>query len=829
MNPDDTAAPAAPAGPSADPAGRTGLSHRAGTHAEVLDRALTALRLRLPALTRQDTDDPAVALLDAWATVADIVTFYQERIASEGYLRTATERRSVLELARAIGYELAPGVAAATWLSFTVEDVVDPGAQAVVPAGTRVQSIPGQGELPQTFETAEELTARAERNALRLRLSRTQRITTGAAQVLLDGVTTGLRPGDPLLVRRPDGQQPWQLRVLTEVEPHPADASGSPATTLVRWDEPLDLTDPSATGDPAPVEVYAFRQRAAVFGHNAPDWRIMPDTVRRNYAPPGPADGGEATPLPTQWPGFALADPADGGGPVLELDAPYPEVLPGSWLVLRAPGLVELYEVVTADLSAAADFGLTATTTRLRLRGSGPIAPFDRRTTTVDARSERLRLAEEPVTAPVTGTGLLLDRPLVLTRGSTVVVTGSTPDGRSTTQPVTVADSAVTADGTRLTLAEPLALPLDPASVRVLGNVVAATAGESVTDEVLGSGDGARGNQGFTLLRGDLTHTTAAVPGGARDSLSVRVDDVEWTEAASLYELGPHDRGYVVRIGDDGFAGVLFGDGERGARLPSGQDNVRADYRSGTGPAGNVAAGALSLLPVRPLGIRDVTNPVPATGGTAPEGLDDGRTAAPLSVRTFDRVVSLDDHQDFARTFAGIAKATATALPGARRPFVHLTVAGPGGADVPADTLAALRAALDAAGRPPGRLGLDTYRPLSFAVTVAVLAAPDREWGQVADAVQEALRTAYSFDRGDFARPVPASGVLTLVQQVPGVLAATVRALHLGDAPDSDAPGSDAVAEVLVARPARLGRTGVLPAELLLADPGRTTVTELVP
>ena len=45
-----------------------------------------------------------IALLDAWATVGDVLTFYQERIANEGYLRTATERRSVLELARLVGY-----------------------------------------------------------------------------------------------------------------------------------------------------------------------------------------------------------------------------------------------------------------------------------------------------------------------------------------------------------------------------------------------------------------------------------------------------------------------------------------------------------------------------------------------------------------------------------------------------------------------------------------------------------------------------------------------------------------------------------------------------
>ena len=72
-------------------------------------------RQPLAALTTRAPDDPAIALLDAWAVVADVLTFYQERIANEGYLRTATERRSVLELARAIGYELSPGVAASVY------------------------------------------------------------------------------------------------------------------------------------------------------------------------------------------------------------------------------------------------------------------------------------------------------------------------------------------------------------------------------------------------------------------------------------------------------------------------------------------------------------------------------------------------------------------------------------------------------------------------------------------------------------------------------------------------------------------------------------------
>ena len=54
--------------------------------------------------------------------VADVLTFYQERLANESFLRTASERRSILELARLIGYELHPGVAASGFLAFTLDD-----------------------------------------------------------------------------------------------------------------------------------------------------------------------------------------------------------------------------------------------------------------------------------------------------------------------------------------------------------------------------------------------------------------------------------------------------------------------------------------------------------------------------------------------------------------------------------------------------------------------------------------------------------------------------------------------------------------------------------
>src|SRR5258708_7919070 len=74
----------------------------------------------LTGLTARDTSDFSIALLDGWATLGDVLTFYQERITNEGYLRTATERRSVVELSRLVGYGPRSGVAASVFLSYTM-------------------------------------------------------------------------------------------------------------------------------------------------------------------------------------------------------------------------------------------------------------------------------------------------------------------------------------------------------------------------------------------------------------------------------------------------------------------------------------------------------------------------------------------------------------------------------------------------------------------------------------------------------------------------------------------------------------------------------------
>lgn len=220
------------------------IAYRLGTYASFLEQLLAEIsRLQLPegatlrSLKTRSPNDAAIALLDAWAMVADVLTFYQERIANEGFLRTATERRSVLELARAIGYELNPGVAANVYLAFIVEDTPKSPRRATIPKGTQIQSIPTQDQLPQTFETATTIEARAEWNALKPRLTQPQTLGINddeelcwvgldgtkdpTNRLIFRGINTRLKPGDLLLVSVESGKQvnvlPVQA-VMTDAE-----------------------------------------------------------------------------------------------------------------------------------------------------------------------------------------------------------------------------------------------------------------------------------------------------------------------------------------------------------------------------------------------------------------------------------------------------------------------------------------------------------------------------------------------------------------------------------------------------------------------------------
>lgn len=129
----------------------------------------------LAGLRIRELRDPTIALMDSFAATLDVLSFYSERIVNEGYLGTATQRRSMVELGRMIGYEPSPGVAASVHLRFTVESADDPYRSVEVPAGVQAMSVPqAKGELPQVFETVTPIVARAEWNAMPARTEHDQ-------------------------------------------------------------------------------------------------------------------------------------------------------------------------------------------------------------------------------------------------------------------------------------------------------------------------------------------------------------------------------------------------------------------------------------------------------------------------------------------------------------------------------------------------------------------------------------------------------------------------------------------------------------------------------
>ena len=803
--------------------GLPALDYRIGVHGSFFERMRRCLSAQpeLRQLTARTTEDPSIALLDAWAVALDVLTFYQERFANEGYLRTATERRSILELARAIGYELDPGVAASVSLAFSLETGEGAPASARIDEGIQLLSIPGQDQRPQTFETVETIEARPEWNTLVPRQKRPQDLGHGSDSMLLEGLGNQLSPGDALLLvgRHREGfggSERWDLRYVTSVE-----LEREAQRTRVRWRPGIGHVRPRIEPADEP-RVFVFRRRAALFGHNAPDWRAMPESIKLEYAG---LDEGDT--LPRQWPRFQLQGVDDSR---IHLDADYPKVVVGSWLVLQKPSYAELYRVDDVRTAARTDFTLTAQTTRLTLDGEN-LRFFEdsRRHAVALVESEELGVALEPIPEPVEGRRITVEgRVRDLEAGRRLIVRGLEAglDGTALDPAADpVAEEAnlesLDEDGEHaiLVLAEGLERKYVRSTVEIFANVALATHGETM-EEALGSGDGATPDQRFKLKRPPLTYVSAATASGTESTLEVRVNDVLWHSSPAFYGVGGAEETYTVRHDDDGGATVQFGDGRRGARLPTGAENVRARYRSGIGLDGEVGADTLSLLRTRPLGVRQVTNPLAASGAADPETLAEARSNAPRTVLTLDRVVSRQDFEDFTRAFAGIAKARADVLWLGERRQVELTVAAAEGKPVvPKSELEKnLIAALEGVKDPAQAVGVTSYDSLLFRLEARVALDPRYLQDVVFATIQETLASAFAFEHRDFGQPVTASEIVATIQGVEGVVAVDLDRLEqVGAAPPPAGPPP----AYLGAEPARLaedpggGPPTILPAQLL--------------
>lgn len=812
------------------------ISFRVGTHAGFRTTMLAEISRKgaLGLLGRRSNDDFTIALLDAWAVSLDVLAFYQERILNEAYLRTAVERRSLLELARLIGYELRPGLSAGTLLAFVLDTAPGSPLEVTIPAGTAAQSIPTKAEVPQTFETSADLPARPRFNRLRPRLTYPQSIDSGTRRFYVKGTAANLKPGDPMLLVTGAGGEEQQLFRVQAVKADPA---------LARTEVDLALAAPgpapyafplagtigtigsvdfgqlgsalargiftashvagalaqggnslsqmaaflagkrSAPPAPGVPGLYALRVTSAVFGHNAPRW----DTTPKDWREPG---DDAATPFPVNWddPPCPVNENSQGDlletdGHTIDLDQEVKEVVADDWLVLSSKAAEKVYRVDTVAVRSRADFGLSGRSSHVTLKAApgedaaslAGIAGFTVRDTTVFTAGERLVLAELPIDTLDAGatTIELEDIAPDLPVGRTIVLKGVRTGAFEAVPATESLEVAAVLQGlfTTVVLAKPVAFSYRRDTVEIFANVADATHGESRV-EVVGGGDAARPFQVFRLRQSPLTYVSSAEsPTGGQAALEVAVNGVRWKQVPSLYPLGPNDRAYTVRLDDGGITEIHFGDGAHGARLPTGTENVRARYRSGLGPPGLVGADRIALLPRKPLGVRDVFNPVPATGGQAAQTRDDARRNAPLTVRTLDRIVSLADFEDFSRSFGGIAKARADWVWEGSRRLVHVTVAGPEGAAPSPTVVENLLGAMERARVPHIARRVTPFQGLTFELVAWLRVDPDLEESVVLRTAEAAVRAAFSFDAREFAQRMAVSELIAVLERAEGVLA----------------------------------------------------------
>lgn len=315
--------------------------------------------------------------------------------------------------------------------------------------------------------------------------------------------------------------------------------------------------------------------------------------------------------------------------------------------------------------------------------------------------------------------------------------------------------------------------------VTMLGNVAAASHGETQPLEALGHGDGAKAFQTFKLSRPNLTYLQSANGLEGTAALEIRANGELWKETPSFFGRRGTERLYTARQSDNAETYVAFGDGTTGARLASGAMNVTATYRTGLGLQGLMKAGQLSIPLERPVGLRSVSNPLPADGAADPETRDRAREAAPNSVKTFGRAVSLADFEAIATASGLAARASVTWVWSEMERAVHVTVAGPAGNKLSAASLGLLRGALDASRDPNRPLFLANFVRVPIVISARLLRDPAHEADAMLDDARANLLALFAFDAMPLGAAVFASQIYATLQSATGVLAVDVDVFQL--------------------------------------------------
>jgi predicted phage baseplate assembly protein len=649
------------------------IAYRSGDYLAFRHRLLQALpgETQLPAWRPGAQGDLAVQMMEWWAYLADILTFYNERLANESFLTTAVLPESVNHLVQVLGYRPRPALGA----SGTLAAILAKNARLplTLPAGLQIQSKPWPGQQPQVFELDQQTTVTAP-DVIVANVVPSRQPLLGSNFVWLAGKVTGIKAGDRYLlinttaltagtiiasawitvsktsaVTDPLGAPVTQVEFSTSV---PAALNAATATNCVLlragqsaplWGYPvassvltassvdlastarqitagsLVLLDVNESGQtPTPITVTSYSEVVWWVDNSG-------NTQQTIGSPP-------ASPAPIAFPHAHMSFTAPAGS---SIDSATPATVTARW------GWTPVGQLV--PVLSAADYNYTNGGTALVPAPGSAAFP----TTPASV------LAEEAGSIGIMGT----IKPAAMLAGAVSL----TPD----------AHTPLPGTG--------LASPIE-----VFFNQMPVTRGKTVLSEVIGSGNPVVAGQDFTLQQSPVTYflDPASISGdGFSSTVRVRVNGSLWKEVRSFFNMAGNAPVFVLREDDQEQTHVMFGDGVNGALLPTGANNVVATYRYGAGEASPPAETLTVVLTPQP-GLKGVRNPLQPTGGAEADPPAKLRMLAPASVLTFDRAVSIDDYATLAATAPGVTKVSADLVfdTAAQRPMVTLWIAGDSGA-----------------------------------------------------------------------------------------------------------------------------------------------------
>ena len=547
----------------------------------------------------REGDDLGIMLLEMWAYVLDVLAFYEERIANETYLQTAVREISLRRLVELIGYHPSPATAAFVTLAL----LADTGKGLIsIPKGTAFRSGAFNGEKPQIFEASADSTIDPALNRWTLAPIREPEFAglhtaAGGAKVsedefvlltwqrdeaIVETVSPFETPGSPIALVNVD--QHGAITVVGEIVTLPSGGPilyGKTATVVaVSSFKALDgasyrtiETNPAlAPFVGTALDEIQFQKTALECGVHALVSRIFEFNLFGTDVD------------------VALNS-------TLTLDSQQTDIHVNDIVLLARDSQSIPLRVVGVDHFATIAFGEEPVSedavqpfilaTQLTLYPKPPLPWADDPSrlrlqfqlvnagTLTRPAKDRIELSDLEPSAALDGT---VEPPQKEGSGS-VQLRGA--DGIGTDLPATV---AITAEGKGTLSPQDGAQPFDSplrVPVNAYGNLMSATRGETVSNEVLGSGDPAQAFQSFKLKKNPLTWLDDPSGfNGRRSTLSVRVNGILWTEVPSFFGKAPQDEVYIVRQNEDNVSVVTFGDGVTGARLPRGVGNITATYRN---------------------------------------------------------------------------------------------------------------------------------------------------------------------------------------------------------------------------------------------------------